>query len=103
MHLHTVVIGAGIAGLLAARALQAAGARVTVMEKNRSLGGRLATKRVGDAVFDHGAQYFTAQDPLFVDLVAGWEKAGLVMPWPDGERMRYVGRSGMAAVARALV
>ncbi len=102
MHLHTVVIGAGIAGLLAARSLQAAGARVTVMEKSRGLGGRMATKRVGDAVFDHGAQFFTAKEPAFIELVAGWEKAGLVAPWPDGERMRYVGRPGMTAVAKAL-
>jgi renalase len=102
MHLHTLVIGAGIAGLLAARSLQAAGARVTVMEKSRGLGGRMATKRVGDAVFDHGAQFFTAKDPAFIGLVEGWVKAGLAAPWPDGERMRYVGRPGMTAVAKAL-
>jgi predicted NAD/FAD-dependent oxidoreductase len=102
MHLHTVVIGAGITGLLAARSLQAAGASVTVMEKSRGLGGRMATKRVGDAVFDHGAQFFTATDPRFIELVEGWSKAGLVAPWPDGERMRYVGRPGMTAVAKAL-
>ncbi len=102
MHLHTVVIGAGISGLLVARSLQEAGARVTVLEKSRGLGGRMATKRVGDAVFDHGAQFFTAKDPRFIELVRGWEKAGVVAPWPDGERMRYVGRQGMTAVAKAL-
>jgi predicted NAD/FAD-dependent oxidoreductase len=102
MHLHTVVIGAGITGLLAARSLQAAGASVTVLEKSRGLGGRMATKRVGDAVFDHGAQFFTAQDPRFIGLVEEWSKAGFVAPWPDGARMRYVGRPGMTAVAKAL-
>lgn len=102
MHHQTLIIGAGIAGLLAARSLQDAGARVTVLEKSRGLGGRLATKRVGDAVFDQGAQYFTVKDPRFAAWVDRWETVGVVARWPDGERMRYVGRPSMTAVAKAL-
>jgi len=102
MHHQTLIIGAGIAGLLAARSLQDAGARVTVLEKSRGLGGRLATKRVGDAVFDQGAQYFTVKDPRFAAGVDCWETAGVVARWPDGERMRYVGRPSMTAVAKVL-
>lgn len=102
MHHQTLIIGAGIAGLLAARSLQDAGARVTVLEKSRGLGGRLATKRVGDAVFDQGAQYFTVKDPRFAAWVDCWETAGVVARWPDGERMRYVGRPSMTAVAKVL-
>lgn len=102
MQLQTIIIGAGIAGLLAARSLQDAGARVTVFEKSRGVGGRLATKRIGDAVFDHGAQYFTAKDPVFVAHVDQWERAGLVAPWPGGAHRRYVGRPSMTAVPKAL-
>jgi predicted NAD/FAD-dependent oxidoreductase len=102
MHHQTIVIGAGIAGLLAARALQDAGARVTVFEKSRGYGGRLATKRVGDAVFDQGAQYFTVKDPRFAVWVEKWERAGLVAPWPGSEHRRYVGRPSMTAVPKAL-
>ncbi len=102
MHQNTVIIGAGIAGLLAARVLQEAGARVTVLEKSRGVGGRLATKRVGDAVFDQGAQYFTVKDPRFAAWVEEWEKAGLVAAWPGGAHRRYIGRPSMTAVPKAL-
>ena len=59
------VVGAGLSGLLVARALQARGGKVVVLEKSRGLGGRLTTKRVGEAVFDTGAQYFTAKSERF--------------------------------------
>ncbi len=48
------VVGAGLAGLGAARALAGAGREVVVFEKSRGLGGRLATRRVEGAVLDHG-------------------------------------------------
>lgn len=102
MHQHTVIVGAGIAGLLAARILDEAGARVTVLEKSRGPGGRLATKRVGDAVFDQGAQYFTVKDPRFAVWVERWEKAGVVVRWPGGDGRRHIGRPGMTAVPKAL-
>ena len=57
-----VVVGAGAAGLSAARQL---GDRyeVVVFDKARGVGGRMATRRLGDATFDHGAQFLTAHDP----------------------------------------
>lgn len=49
------VIGAGIAGLVAARDLSDAGHEVVVFEKSRGLGGRMAARRSeGGAVVDHG-------------------------------------------------
>jgi predicted NAD/FAD-dependent oxidoreductase len=49
----TVVIGAGLAGLLLARGLAAAGANVVGVEKSRGFGGRMATKRVGEPKNTH--------------------------------------------------
>ncbi len=40
---------------------------VRVVEKSRSFGGRCATRRWGDHVVDHGAQYFTVSAQRFRD------------------------------------
>ena len=61
-----VVVGAGISGLLAAQELTAAGWRVVVLDKGRGVGGRMATRRVGDGTFDHGAQFFTVRGERFL-------------------------------------
>ena len=59
------VIGAGMAGVSAAKLLSAAGWDVVVFEKSRGWGGRCATKRIEGRVVDHGAQYFTIRNPAF--------------------------------------
>ncbi len=105
-----VVVGAGLAGLVAARSL-AATRRVLVLDKGRGVGGRLATRRIGAAVLDHGAQFFTVRDPAFGALVAGWEAAGVAVPWFErlaGEgggapaHVRYRGAPTMTALAKDL-
>lgn len=78
------VIGAGISGAIAARTLADHGVDVTVFEKSRGVGGRMATRRTESGLtFDHGAQYFTVRDPLFQRYVQAWLDRGLVTRWPD--------------------
>ena len=96
------VVGAGISGLLLARALKVGGAEVVVFEKSRGFGGRLATKRVGDVTFDTGAQYLTAKSERFAGLVAEWAAAGVVARWPGASAHRWIGRPGMNALGRFL-
>lgn len=62
---HFAIIGAGMAGISAARTLLQAGHRVSVFEKSRGAGGRMATRETPFGNFDHGAQYFTVRDPRF--------------------------------------
>ncbi len=79
------VIGAGIAGLSAARVLDDHGLDVTIFEKSRGVGGRLATRRAASGVFfDHGAQYFTIRDHRFARRVCSWMEMGIVRAW-DGK------------------
>lgn len=76
------VIGAGIAGLFAARTLQDHGLKVSVFEKSRGAGGRMSTRRTDELYFfDHGAQYFTVRDSRFATYVAAWQQQGVVAKW----------------------
>ena len=79
-----VIIGAGLAGLVAARRLQDQGWQVQVIDKGRHPGGRMATRQVGGAICDHGAQFLTVREPAFQALVDAWEQAGLVTRWSSG-------------------
>ncbi len=77
----------------------------------------MATRTIGDARFNHGAQYFTARSDAFRDEVNAWVEAGLVRKWTgrvvriarqqiescDDGRELYVGVGGMSAVPKHLV
>lgn len=58
-----VVIGAGIAGLSAARAIHRAGRSVLVLEAADEVGGRVRTDRVDGMLLDHGFQLLNPAYP----------------------------------------
>lgn len=76
-----MVIGAGMAGITAAQHMKNTGKTVCVIDKARSVGGRMSTRKLGSLQWDHGAQYFTAQSPEFRTQVALWLKANLIAQW----------------------
>ncbi|KAF0094070.1 MAG: fumarate reductase/succinate dehydrogenase flavoprotein domain-containing protein [Puniceicoccaceae bacterium 5H] len=99
-----LVIGAGISGLLAGLKLHENAVNVTVIEKSRGLGGRMATRRQDGAIFDHGAQFMTTRNRQFREMVERWLGQEVVKPWyigPQGN-MRYVGAQGMTTVPKFL-
>lgn len=114
--LRVAVVGAGMAGLSAARVLEDQGHEVVVVDKGRGAGGRMSTRRQDGWRFDHGAQYFTARDPRFLRHVMAWRDRGLVESWParvgvienggarglSGETERFVPVPGMNAVCREM-
>ena len=108
-----LIVGAGMAGLIAAHALLNAGFQVKVFDKGRGVGGRMATRRFGNGVFDHGAQFVTARDPRFQSLLKTWLQNGIASRWADGfvseqghgsgkGHARYRGMPGMTAIPKAL-
>lgn len=108
-----LIVGAGMAGLNAARMLKAGGWQVTVIDKGRTVGGRLATRRVDDGVYDHGAQFITVRDPRFASLISHLEREHVVYEWcrgigsvdePASEdgHPRYQGTGGMNQIAKFL-
>ncbi|MEZ4560486.1 MAG: NAD(P)-binding protein [Caldilineaceae bacterium] len=81
-----LIIGAGLTGLMLATALVEQGdpRRILLVDKGRSVGGRLATRRMGGGRADHGAQFFTVRDKFFEHYVNKWLAADLVFPWSVG-------------------
>lgn len=99
------IIGAGLAGLTAARGLAQAGHAVVLFDKARGPGGRMSTRRTetaeGMAFFDHGAQYFTVRDAGFAETVARWEARDVAARWPAAGDQAWVGTPGMNAIVKA--
>lgn len=105
MNKRVAVVGAGLAGLACAKRLQAQGVDVMLFEKSRGPSGRLSTRRTETTQYDHGAQYFTARDPVFLAQVQQWIEEKVVARWqprlPVAEdEPWYVGTPGMSAIGR---
>jgi predicted NAD/FAD-dependent oxidoreductase len=104
-----VIVGAGIAGIMAAHRLKTAGIGTTLLDKGRRPGGRMATRDMGGGRIDYGAQFITVRDPAFNHLTTRWAAAGILTEWsrgfagPDGTvqkdgHPRFRGVSGMNAI-----
>lgn len=114
--MHVAIIGAGLAGLSAARQCQAQGHHVTVYERSSGVSGRMNTRQTELGGFDYGAQYFTAQSDRFKKEVADWRKLAWVMPWESrlvkldhgmtqtssSDTQRFVPVPGMSSLAKQL-
>ncbi|MGM0547055.1 MAG: NAD(P)/FAD-dependent oxidoreductase [Bacteroidota bacterium] len=110
------IIGASISGLIAGKRLADAGHDVTVIEKNRSLGGRLKTIKMNDLKVDVGLTHFDVNTNTFGSFVDTMESEGAVKKWTkefglyDGSqrmdvdpnadaRQYYVGTKGLQVLA----
>ena len=90
---------------------------ISVFEKSRGLGGRMATRRKDDFSFDHGTQFFTVKSKEFMKFIApliekkvvnnwnafyqeiGSEGIILEKQWQDTDR-HYVGVPAMNSVCK---
>ena len=114
------IIGTGIAGLACAAQLHAHAA-VSLFDKSRGLGGRMATRRSEVARFDHGVSRFSAdgdfeaflQPLIAAGSVAAWSpktvrlspQAGINQPRYAAlpPRRQWVASPGMSSLGRAVV
>ena len=115
-HQSVAIIGGGMAGLTCATALKGLVQNVRLFEKAVFPGGRVNRFREGDFEFNHGAQYFTVNHPLFWNIVSAWQSAGIVRPWDgwivelnkgqilnrDIATQRFVGMPRMQTIAENL-
>lgn len=79
--LDVAMIGAGLAGIHGALALQAEGLRVELFDKSRGIGGRLATRRGNDYRFDHGLSSWQILGEYTEKLTPELMQAEILKPW----------------------
>lgn len=99
----SMIVGAGVAGLILGHRLKKAGLSYAVLEKSRGLGGRLATRRTDTAVFDHGAQFFKPRP----SVKSTWEElqgeSPPLLPWIEiAGRQAFASPKGMTQFAKHL-
>jgi monoamine oxidase len=77
-----IVLGAGIAGLTAARRLAVSGLRVRVVEARNRVGGRIFSRNTGEEIVELGAEFVHGKPPVLWELI---EEAGLETYELDGK------------------
>ena len=76
---NVAVIGAGITGITLANLLQKK-VNLTVFEKSRGVGGRMATRRADPYQFNHGTQYFKIENKEFKDFLQPLIRNKIIKP-----------------------
>ena len=101
------VIGAGVAGLACARALEESGLHVRVLERSARVGGRVGTDVIEGFRCDRGFQWLNAGHP---DVRASTDVAalnprpiepGMVLAHPDGYRILQGSQAALIATIRS--
>lgn len=116
--LKIAIIGAGLAGITVANKLKNH-ADITIFEKSRGVGGRIATRRAETYNFDHGAQFFTIKTNEFKEFCQPLIDHGIMKCWNgnfveidnqgitqrriwDNNNPHYVGAPTMNAIGKYL-
>ena len=98
-----VIVGAGLSGLnFAFRARTSdPNRKILILEKSKSCGGRMATRRVGESKFDHGAQ-FIKQSAASAPLINFWDCQKVLRKFPSEQINAFCGISGMTQLSKKI-
>ncbi len=98
-----LIIGAGLTGLTLAWNLtnQFPERKILLIEKSKSCGGRMATRRLGDLKFDHGAQ-FLKNNEISKKWIQIWDQAGVIKKFPLDSMDAVCARSGLTQLPKVL-
>ncbi|MDZ7682615.1 MAG: FAD-dependent oxidoreductase [Fodinibius sp.] len=77
------IIGASMSGLIAGKRLADAGHDVTIIEKSRSIGGRLSTVQLDGLNLDIGVTHFEAHTETFSDFIEDYRSQGVLKEWVE--------------------
>lgn len=98
-----LIVGAGLCGLSLGWILAEhfPDLNIQLVEKSKSSGGRMATRRIDDLKFDHGAQFIkiVLESEKWVEI---WNHAGVINPFPDKSVTAVCGKSGLTQLAKVL-
>ncbi|MBB1488776.1 NAD(P)/FAD-dependent oxidoreductase [Oceanospirillum sediminis] len=110
---HVAVIGAGLAGCILARKLAESGINISVFEKSRGTGGRLASTRLGSDTADLGSVALTPDTTEFSDWLEAQQNQGQLHLWPAKkadfelnalpDALLYTGNNRLSALTRELL
>ena len=104
--MRVAIIGAGLAGLTCGARLKALGLCVSLFDKARGPGGRLATRRLetcaGTASFDHGAPFLEGGSLEFRSWLEGWATRGMAARWLEAGEASWTGTPSMNALPKAI-
>lgn len=98
-------------GVAAAMELDRSGVGSVLVDKGQRPGGRMATRTIGDARFDHGAQHFSVRGEEFARAIQPLLDKGAVGEWfysrslsnpHRGVEPRHVGTGGMRSIVEEM-
>lgn len=99
----SIVIGAGVSGLVLASRLREKFEKIKILEKSKSVGGRIATRRDGSAVYDHGAQFYKIKKGEEFQLDQIWSKHASTTVWFEKEQSLHKASShGLTKLAKSI-
>ncbi len=97
-----LIIGAGMTGISAALTFKEFGMTSLCIDKGRGYGGRMATRRISNNLFDHGAQYIQPS-PRFLNWLKENTSEQTLHDWDfTSSKKVYIPKLGMSSLAKEL-